>query len=207
MALDELHETTSLSRGDLDVGDLAEALEERSQLILGNVARQASDEDGGVVGVRELVHGLRSAVVAKRRGSTHGVHAGGHATGSHGAGLGHPSWAATRLVLGGGGGDPHGAVAAVDALHLGESALLVALVGEADEAVATGHARDGVGHDLGGLARWESSLEERDEDVLIDLRAEIANEDGELGASLVTGEQLVHALVLGWGVKDYEPGF
>ena len=189
MTLHELHETTSLSRGDLDVGDLSEALEEGSQLVLGHVARQTSDEDGGVVGIGELVHGLGRAVVAEGRGSAHRVHSWSHTAATHGAGHGHASWAATTsLVLGSGSGDPHGAVSAVHALHLGESALLVALVGKADEAVSTRHARDGVGHDLGGLARREPGLEERDENVLVDLWAEVANEDGVLGASLITGE-------------------
>lgn len=56
MAVDELNEAAALARGDLDVGDLAESLEERSKLILGNVAGKASNEDGGVVGIGELVH-------------------------------------------------------------------------------------------------------------------------------------------------------
>ena len=190
MTLHELHETTAFSRGDLDVGDLSEALEEGAQLVLSYVARQTSDEDGGVVGIGELVHGLRRAVVAERRGSAHRVHSRSHtSSATHGAGHGHASsWAATAgLVLGSGSGDPHGAVSAVHALHLGESALLVTLVAKADEAVSTRHPRDRVGHDFGGLARREPSLEERDEDILVDLWAEVANEDGVLGASLVTG--------------------
>ena len=58
MALDELDEAAALSRGNLDVGDLAEALEERAELVLCHIARQAADEDSGVVGVGELIHGL-----------------------------------------------------------------------------------------------------------------------------------------------------
>ena len=68
------------------------------------------------------------------------------------------------LVLRGSGGNTHGAVATVDTLHLGKGALLVVLVGETDEPVATGHAADGVGHDLGGLARGEAALEQGNED-------------------------------------------
>ena len=90
------------------------------------------------------------------------------------------------LVLGGSGGDAHGAVATVDTLHLGKGALLVVLVGETDETVATGHAADGVGHDLGGLARGEAALEEGNENVFVNLGAEVTNEDGVLGATVIT---------------------
>lgn len=188
VALDELDEAAALSGWDLDVGDLSEALEEGAELVLSDVARQATDEDGGVVGVGELVHWLRSAVVADR-GSTHGVHAGGHVA-AHG-GTGHTAhgtrWSTTaRLVLGGCGGDSHGAVATVDTLHLGESTLLVALIREANETVSTGHAGDGVSHDLGRLARWESGLEERDQDIFVDLWAEVTNEDRELRSAVIT---------------------
>jgi hypothetical protein len=187
VALDELDETAALARGDLDIGDFSESLEERAELILSHVARKATNKDGGVVGVGELVHGLGSAVEA-HRGTTHrGVHAGGA---GHAAHVGSANTG--TLVLGGSGGDAHGAVAAVDTLHLGESALLVVLVGEADETVATGHAGNGVGHDLGGLARGEAALEEGDKNVFVNLRAEITNEDGVLGATVIAaGKKLV----------------
>lgn len=38
MAVDELDEAAALAGGNLDVGDLTKALEERSQLVLGNVS-------------------------------------------------------------------------------------------------------------------------------------------------------------------------
>lgn len=185
MALDELDEATALAGRNLDVGDLAESLEERAELILGHVARQTTNEDGGVVGVSELVHGLGGTVEA-HGGTTHRrVHAGR-------AGHTHVGSADTgTLVLGGGSGNTHGAVAAVDTLHFSESALLVVLIGEADEAVATGHAADRVGHNLGGLARGETALEERDEDVFVHLRAEVTNEDGVLRATVVTAGRSV----------------
>jgi hypothetical protein len=63
---------------------------------------------------------------------------------------------------------------------------LVTLVGEADETVASGKAADGVGHDLGGLARVVLGLEERHEDVFVDLGAEVADKDGEFGTTVVT---------------------
>src|SRR6187402_3444800 len=87
--------------------------------------------------------------------------------------------------LRGGGGNAHGAVAAVHALHLHKSALLVRLLTEANEAVSarlTGHS---VGHDLGRLARRETGLEERHEDELVDLGSEVANEDAILRAAIV----------------------
>lgn len=189
VALDELDETAALSRRDLDVGNLAESLEEGAQLILGDVAGESTNEHGGVVGVGELVHGLRSTVEAHGRSTHRGVHARGpghtHGTGNN----------AGTLVLGGGSGDAHGTVAAVDALHFAQSALLVVLVGETDETVATGHAADGVSHDLGGLARREAALEERDEDVFVHFGAKVTNEDGVLGATVVTAvEQCISSI-------------
>lgn len=56
MAVDELDEATALARGDLDIGDFTESLEEGAKLILGNVAREATNKDGRVVRVGELVH-------------------------------------------------------------------------------------------------------------------------------------------------------
>jgi hypothetical protein len=58
----ELNKATALSRGNLDVGDFSESLEEGAELILGHVATQATHEDSGVVGIRELVHGLHRSV-------------------------------------------------------------------------------------------------------------------------------------------------
>lgn len=60
MTMDELDEATALSRRDLDVGYLAKALEERAELVLGHIARESANEDGRVVGIRELVHLLPS---------------------------------------------------------------------------------------------------------------------------------------------------
>jgi hypothetical protein len=80
----------------------------------------------------------------------------------------------------------HRAVAAVDSLHLHQSTLLVGLVGKANKAVATALARHGVRHDLGALAGGEASLEERHKDILIDLRAKIADEDGVFRTAILT---------------------
>lgn len=184
VALNELNETAALSWGNLDIGDLAEALEERTELVLGDVTGETTDEHCGVVGVSELVHGLGSAVVAGHRRSTHRVHAHGVGTTRHTAHTRRAS--STAFVLRCGSADAHGPVAAVDTLHLTESKLLVALVGETHETVAPREAADRVGHDLGGLARVVLGLEERHEDVLVDLGAKVADEDGELGTAVVT---------------------
>ena len=183
VTLNELNKAAALSGRDLDIGDLAEALEERAELVLGDVARKATNEHSGVVGVSELVHGLGSAVVASHRRGAHGVHTHGvgatrHTTHTRGA-------SSTALVLGSSGADAHGPVTAVHTLHLTESKLLVALVGETDEAVTSGETADRVGHDLCGLARVVLGLEQRHENVLIDLGAKVAHEDGELRTTVV----------------------
>lgn len=78
VAVDELDKATALSRRDLDVGDLAEALEEGAELILGHVARQATNENSGVVGVGELV---QAAVHAASHTTSHAArHTAAHAT-------------------------------------------------------------------------------------------------------------------------------
>lgn len=184
MTLHELDETASLAWGDLDVGNLAEALEEGAELILGDVARKAANEDGGIVRVRELVHGLGRAIVA-HWGSAHGVHA--HARAATLLRHAHTTGTArtTALVLGGSSGNAHGAVATVDALHLGEGLLLVLLAGESHEAVAAGHSADGVGHDLGGFGGWIAVLEELYEDEFGDFGSKVADEDAVLGSALI----------------------
>lgn len=141
VALNELNEAAALSGWNLHVGDLSKALEERSELVLGNVARQSSDKDSGVVWVGELVHGLRSTIIVHGRRSVHAIHAGSRlhtlthwwaTTTLHR----HTGWSTTaRLVLGCSSGDAHRSVSAVNALHLGQGALLVLLVGETDEAI------------------------------------------------------------------------
>lgn len=183
MALDKLNETTAFARWNLDIGNFPETLEERTQLILGDIARQASNENGSVVWVGELVHGLRAlllSIVRHRRSShwwvTHWSPRHGHVG---------PATHRQSLVLGSCSGDAHGPIAAVNALHLGESTLLIALVGEANETVAAGHARKRIGHDLCRLARRETALEEGDQDVFVNFGAQIADEDGVLGTTVV----------------------
>jgi hypothetical protein len=184
VTLNELDEAAALSGRNLDIGDLAEALEERTELILGDITRKATNEHSGVVRVSELVHGLRGTVVASHRRGAHGVHAHGVRATRHATHAGSPS--STTLVLRSGGADAHRSVAAVYTLHFTESKLLVALIGETDETVTSGETADGIGHDLGGLAGVVLGLEQGHEDVLIDLWAKVADEDGELRATVVT---------------------
>lgn len=192
MAVNKLDETAALAGGDLDVGDFTEALEERSELILGDVARQPTNKDGGVVGVSELVH-LSGRVVTTiwepalhGSSSPHGLlrNAAHHGTASVVSVAGTESL--ITAVLGRSGRDSHRSVTAVNTLHLNQSSLLVVLVGESNETIASALARHGVRHDLCGLARGESSLEQRNQDIFVDLGTKIANEDAVLRATVVT---------------------
>lgn len=142
VALNELDESTALSGWDLDVGDLSKALEERAELILGDIARQTSNKDSSVVWISELVHWLRSTIVTHWGRCTHRVHAWSHASAHTATGhTAHNSWGSTaRLVLWSGRRDAHRAVTAVNTLHLGEGTLLVALLRETNKAVTTRHA-------------------------------------------------------------------
>ena len=132
MSLHELDKATALSRWNLDVGDLAEALEERAQLIFSDVPRQTADEDGGIVGIGELVHRLRLASVVRWHGRT-ALHSALHAalhvllrSIAHRSATHHRIHATrSTLVLGSSSRDTHGPISTVDALHLTKSTLLV----------------------------------------------------------------------------------
>jgi hypothetical protein len=175
MSLDELDKTASLSWWDLDIGDLAKALEERAELVLSDIAGQSSNENCGVIWIGELVHWLRSTVVTNWW-STHGVHADWSW---------HTGWSWPSLVLWGGSGDAHWAVSAVDTLHLSQGTLLIHLIRESDETVTARKAVDWVGHDLGRLARWEARLEEGNQDVFINLWSQVSDENGELWSTII----------------------
>jgi hypothetical protein len=189
MAVDELDETAALARWYLDIGDFAEALEEWSKLVLGDVSGKTTDKDGGVVGVSELVH-LGSRVEASVRETLHTTIVPhlllGHARHHRAAMLvSLATETVVATVLGGSSRDSHGSVTAVDSLHLNESALLVVLVREANETVAAALTAHGIGHDLGRLARGETSLEERNQDVLVDFGAKVTHENAVLGAAII----------------------
>lgn len=189
VAVDELNEAAALARRNLDVGDFTEALEERSELVLGDVARKATNEDGSVVGVSELVHlsGRVKTTISEALHTTSIPHLLLRHTTHHGTAIvvSLTTEAVVATILGRSSRDTHGSVAAVDTLHLNKSTLLVVLVGEANETITTALAGHGVGHDLGRLARRESSLEERNQDVLVDLGAKVANENAVLGTTIV----------------------
>lgn len=73
VSLNKLNKAAALARWDLDVCDLAKALEEGSQLIFSNIAGQTPNKDGGIIGVGELVHRLLTAVLATHRRIVHGA--------------------------------------------------------------------------------------------------------------------------------------
>jgi hypothetical protein len=124
MTLDELDEATAFSRGDLDVGDFAEALEERAQLILCNVSRKSSNKNSGIVRIGKLIHGLLLLLLTIKghwRGSHGGwVHRATRARHSHSARA-----ARAALVLWGCRRNAHGSVSTVYTLHFAEGSLLI----------------------------------------------------------------------------------
>lgn len=89
-------------------------------------------------------------------------------------------------ILGGSRRYSHGSIAAVNALHLHQGALLILLVREADKSVSSRLACLLVGHDFGGLARREASLEKGNQDKFVDFVSKVSDEDGVLGAPVVT---------------------
>jgi hypothetical protein len=210
MAMDKLHKTTALAGRDLDIGDLSESLEEGAKLVLCDVSRQSTDKHRGVVRVGELVHGLhrvkRSALAVESGCSTPHGRSGGVARNRWhhwisrtvamsavlvGAVAGSAIVCRLRQLtitlpsLRGRSGDAHGSVPAVHTLHLDEGALLIRLVREANEAVASRLARHRIRHDLGRLARRKSALEQRDKNKLVDLRSKVTHENTEFRATVV----------------------
>jgi hypothetical protein len=190
VTLDELDEAAAFSGGDLDVGDFAEALEEGAQLIFRNVPRKSSDKNGGIVRIGKLIHGLLLLLLAVEGHwrTSHGgwVHRAASARHSH-------STRTTRaaLVLWCCRRNTHGSVSTVYTLHFAESSLLINFIGEADKAIATRHAGDGVSHNFGGFAWWEAALKEGNEDEFVDFWAEITNKDGIFGPAVITAERVV----------------
>jgi hypothetical protein len=84
------------------------------------------------------------------------------------------------------------------------------LIRETNESIATRHAGDGVGHDLSRLAWWETSLEEGNQDIFVDLWAKIANEDRVLWAAVITKKtvSLCYKDAIAYRrVVEYKPGF
>jgi hypothetical protein len=71
--LKELDEATAFTGRDLNVNNLAEALEKKAKFVFSNVSKESSNEDSSVVWISKLVHWPRSPIVAHRK-NTHGVH-------------------------------------------------------------------------------------------------------------------------------------
>jgi hypothetical protein len=211
VSVDELDEAATLARRDLDVSDLTKTLEEASKLVLRDISGEATHEDGGVVGIRELIHLCRRVEVEPRLELAWGAvlhllllrkSAAHHllmlwlsisaAMGTAGKGLVECTREATHQcspVLRCGSRNSHWSIAAIDSLHFDEGPLLVRLIGEAHEPIAPALARHSIGHDLSRLAGWETRLEERDQHVFIDLGTEITDEDGVLWATIIAEGQ------------------
>jgi len=66
VAMNKLDKAAALAGRYLDVGDFAETLEEGAKLVLGDIARETTNEHSRIVGVGELIHGL-SHVVERAR--------------------------------------------------------------------------------------------------------------------------------------------
>ena len=174
VALHKLNKTATFAGGNLDISNFAKALEEGTEFVFRHITTQSTHKHSRIVRIRELIHGLRAAVVSERQ--SHGSH--------HHSVVGHDGLG-IAIVLGDGGADSHRSVSAVDSLHFGQSAVSFRFIAESHKAVTTGLAGHGIGHDLGGLARLVSNLEERDEHVLGDFWAEITDKDAVFGASIV----------------------
>jgi hypothetical protein len=191
VTMNELNEATALARRDLDVCNFAKALEERPELIFSDIAGQTTNENSSVVGVRELVH-LSGGIETTISEASLLLHSTPHlllrhASAHHGVTVLALTEAVVIVtILGGSSRNAHGAVAAVHALHLHKSTLLVVLIGETNETVATALTRHGISHDLGTLAAGEAGLEKRDEDIFVDLGSKVANEDGVFGTAIIT---------------------
>lgn len=121
MTLYELHETAAFPGWNFDISDLAETLEERTKLILGDISRETANKDSGIIWIRELIHGLLLAIVADRWVShvidtTHTWVRRDRSASRHAA---HAArWSSASLVLWRRSGDAHRSVAAVNTLHL-----------------------------------------------------------------------------------------
>lgn len=79
----------------------------------------------------------------------------------------------------------HRSITAVYALHLRQCSLLIVFVRKPNKSIASGLPGLLVCHDLRRLARWESSLEESDEDEFVHFVTQIANEDGIFRAAII----------------------
>lgn len=189
MTLYELHETATLPGWNFDIGDLAEPLEERTKLILGDIAREPANKNSGVIRVGELVHRLLLAIVADRWVShiVDTTHTWVRPNGSASRHAAHATrWSSASLVLWRCSGDAHRSIAAVYTLHLLKCALLVTFVRKADKAIAARHSTNWVCHDFRGFAGGKAVLEKGNQDVFVDFGAKVADEYGVLWSALIS---------------------
>ena len=179
--LDESKTTVGL---EASLGDVAEVLEQRNEIVLGGVGGEVANVASGLPSGSLLDHHLvrvcalgREAVVAEGSGR-------GHAHLSHGLLLGVRGLA---LLVGPVATD--GARAKPLAVHVGESLLSITTVTESDKAVATGAASLHVPHDtsLGDSAKGGEGLEQN---LIVDFVAKVADEDVEVVRGVLLGDSV-----------------
>ena len=179
--LDESKATVGL---EASLGDIAEVLEQRNEIVLGGVGGEVANVASGLPSGSLLDHHLvrvcalgREAVVAEGSGR-------GHAHLSHGLLLGVRGLA---LLVGPVATD--GARAKPLAVHVGESLLSITTVTESDKAVATGATSLHVPHDtsLGDSAKGGEGLEQN---LIVDFVAKVADEDVEVVRGVLLGDSV-----------------
>lgn len=177
-----LDESKAAVRLEASLGDVAEVLEQRDEIVLGGVGREVANVASGLPSGSLLNHHLvrvcalgGEAVVAERSGRGH-------------AHLGHGLLLRVRgLALLVGPVATDGARAKPFAVHVGESLLSITTVTESDEAIATGATSLHVPHDT-GLGDGAKGGEGLEQNLVVDFIAEVANEDVEVVRGVLLGD-------------------
>lgn len=169
---------------EASLGDIAEVLEQRNEVVLGGVRSQVANVASGLPG-RSLLndHLVRvgalggEAVVAEGSGR-------GHAHLGHGLLLGVRGLA---LLVGPVATD--GTRTKPLAIHVGESLLSITTVTECDKTIATGATGLHVPHDtsLGDGAKGGEGLEQN---LIVDFVAKVADEDVEVVRGILLGDSV-----------------
>jgi hypothetical protein len=212
MTVNKLNEAASLSRRNLDVGNLAKPLEEGPQLVLCNVTGESPDKNSGVVRISELVHLHRTEgsctlaavaitgllllrrlllllllhpVISHRAiVMLHSrLRSRHHLRTSKLVEL--ATTALMTTILRSSWRDAHGSVSTIDALHLIQCLTLVFFVTETNKSVAPRLSCLLVCHDLGRLAGRVSWLKQCYENELVDFVAKISDKNGVLGRAII----------------------
>jgi hypothetical protein len=163
--------------------EIADGLEEWDEVRLGTIRDEVADVDGGVIRRSLLDDGF------VRQRSTLEVDGGGSTTGSAGT-RGRYSASCSTLCLLVGPVDTDGTRTKPFTVHCRNGLLSIGLVPESEETIATGFARVHVPHDA-GVGHGAKGTEGFGEDIIVDLGAEITNED-----VVVTGRVLLILLAL-----------